>query len=618
MKKLFKVLGLSTAMLLTTVAPTFASNINGNNVIDVVGADRVETSVKAANYVNSDKLVVTDGYAFPDALSAMNVVNKTGAKFILVTNKTDIYSMFKNQNIKEVHIIGGKVSKNVIDGIKKLSKNVHYYNGRDRYETNELTLSAFNYKAVGVADGRNYPDALASAPLLKQKGYGLKLVNGAKPYTSKSTVKYTFGGSNAVKQNGGTRLSGKNRYATNIAINKQLTNITDTVMVSGKDFPDALSAINLVNNKMSLALVEKSNPLMKEYLKNIKNYYRLGGVVTEEIMKSLLPIKSNETVYKSVKFVLDDAGMVDEHSHVYAMAMTYLPKDISKHDISKPVTLNNNIPNIESAGGTWKFVKWDKIERDDSITYFMRWTFVKDVNPIIKKDVHYILSAVGMPDNIRNQILDEMPKDIIGHDMSKPIPEVSFKNEIIAADNGTWRFKKVSKYENQTSVRITAVWAFTKDNGDPEPEVPEERILTASELVEIRNFYNDYVNEYRKQIGVQPLKINNNLLAGVNIRAKELSIKFSNIRPDGTEFKTAFNLDESNIVGMGENARSLTIGIYGNKTTREIAETLAENLLNANSIDSNLLKQEYSEHNIGFYQGSDKKLYTSNVFISYK
>lgn len=45
-----------------------------------------------------------------------------------------------------------------------------------------------------VADGRNYPDALSSFGLLKSKNLGLKLVDGARPYTSNRQVVYTFGG----------------------------------------------------------------------------------------------------------------------------------------------------------------------------------------------------------------------------------------------------------------------------------------------------------------------------------------------------------------------------------------------------------------------------------------
>lgn len=84
-------------------------------------------------------------------------------------------------------------------------KDVQRIAGADRYETNKATLRATDYDKVGVADGRNFPDALAASGLLKKYNLGLLLVNGAKPYSTAKQVEYTFGGTDSVKQDGGKR-----------------------------------------------------------------------------------------------------------------------------------------------------------------------------------------------------------------------------------------------------------------------------------------------------------------------------------------------------------------------------------------------------------------------------
>lgn len=187
---------LGLALLATSITPALAGPydaINGNKITDVIGKNRIVTSQMAANYLPGKTLVVTNGYSFPDALSAMNVLNKVDGRFILVDDYTDVYHDYRGLDFEKIYVVGGKVHPRIIENLKKLTPNVTVFDGLDRYETNEMTLKSFDYNTVGVADGRNYPDALASAPLLRQKGYGLKLVNGAKPYTENRAIAYTFG-----------------------------------------------------------------------------------------------------------------------------------------------------------------------------------------------------------------------------------------------------------------------------------------------------------------------------------------------------------------------------------------------------------------------------------------
>ena len=183
-KKIIGILG--GLMGATSVMPSGA--METNQVTKLAGKTRVETATETAKLVNSKTLILANGYSFADSLSAQNVANKTGGKVQLVSKNTDIYSLYKDKGIEKIYIVGGMVDKAVIDSARKITSNITIFDGDDRYETNEKTLKGFGFDKVGVADGRNFPDALSASPLLKKKGLGLKLVNGSKSYISNTLL----------------------------------------------------------------------------------------------------------------------------------------------------------------------------------------------------------------------------------------------------------------------------------------------------------------------------------------------------------------------------------------------------------------------------------------------
>lgn len=291
MKKLGKkkIIGaLGTFMGATSVMPASAMDVN--QVSKLAGHDRVDTAKKTANLVNSKILILANGYSFADSLSAQNAANKTGGKVQLVDKNTDVYSMYKNQGIEKIYVIGGMVSKSVIDSAKKLTKNLKVLEGDTRYDTNSKTLKEFGFKSVGVADGRNFPDALSAAPLLKKKGLGLKLVDGSKNYKAIEKVAYTFGEKDSVKQDGGVRIAGRDRYETGNKINNEIGKTNTVAFVNGQNFPDALSAVNVTTaTGASIVLVGKNgNAGAKDYVKNANKGYIVGDEVSTSVVNALI------------------------------------------------------------------------------------------------------------------------------------------------------------------------------------------------------------------------------------------------------------------------------------------------------------------------------------------
>lgn len=268
-------LGLSLISILSV-----SSTAAANNVERYYGDDRVKTSVKASEIVNSDTLILAGANSFADSLSASNIALKTGGKLILVNKNTDPTSLYKGK-IDKVFIVGGKatVSPFTENMAKKFTDNIERIEGENRYSTNEKTLKRFDINNVGVADGRNYPDALSASGLLSAKNLGLKLVDGGKNYSASENVVYTFGGVNTVKQEGGKRLYGSNRYSTNEAINQELGYKENVAVASGNNFPDALSAINIVTGKNAGVVLATPNnsSKIKEYVSHSKNIFVLGG-----------------------------------------------------------------------------------------------------------------------------------------------------------------------------------------------------------------------------------------------------------------------------------------------------------------------------------------------------
>lgn len=195
--------------------------------------------------------------------------------------------------------------------------------GEDRYDTaiqvaEELreNLSGKRFKAVVVADGRDFADALSgtaladvvNAPiLLVNPAHEDEVVNYIKANMDYSGKVYILGGETAVSADFETaverfdeiRLGGANRYVTNIAILKQIADLDETRMddiavCAGMNYPDALS---VSATGMPVLLVGRAlTAEQDEYLKSINSindkYYLIGGTTAlsadiESELKSL-------------------------------------------------------------------------------------------------------------------------------------------------------------------------------------------------------------------------------------------------------------------------------------------------------------------------------------------
>ena len=354
-------IGLSSMMILGCFGGNSKAEVKKIELFNyIAGDDRVETSIKTSRYSDSKTLVLASAYNFADALSSYNIVSSKNAKLILVGENTDIEDLMRSQGIEKVYLIGGENTlkgKPVADA-KMVVKDVERIAGADRYETNKATLKVSDYDEVGVADGRNFPDALAASGLLKQHNLGLLLVNGAKPYDTVKQVRYTFGGTDSVKQDGGRRISGIDRYKTSREINRVIGVARNLVFASGQKWADALSALNFVNLKGGMALVSteghvdfdndfKVTEASLEYKDLFGRVFVVGGDVNKYINKRVIEeLQTNgyaSATHKDVIEIDEIWNKIDKNVRKYPELKTYTAKEMTLKDIKTNLIKWNNL-----------------------------------------------------------------------------------------------------------------------------------------------------------------------------------------------------------------------------------------------------------------------------------
>lgn len=458
------------------------------------------------------------------------------------------------------------------------------------------------------------------------------------------------------------RLAGQDRYKTNIAINSQLKGIDTALLVSGKNYPDALAAANLIKAvpTMSIALVSYNNQDMKTHLKDVPYFYRLGGIVTDDILKSVLPYRdaNNKNIpepkkddkkvdnkkpedkktedkktdpkkdeKKPVPTPIIKKNLVYRVKNVSGMSTNdlnkiraVLPLDIIGFDTSK--TLPSHEPSayrIDVNGGKWKYKSYSKSESSSKIVYEYTWKFEKDQVPApqpARKDIKVTIRAqeymtIGgkiVPTEVTSQFNQNMiVKE--GDWVTVPDPE----KKVVKTEKGTWTFKRwlvnpqKAMLDRNGEFEFTSEWEF---------EYEWNKNLSEERISEIREQFNGYVNQYRIANSANPLTIDQSLLSAVNIRAKEIAVKFDHTRPDGSDFNTAINNTTSSYSRCAENIIKTPYEYYEDISLDEIAKHLAKTWYESYGHRVNMTNNSYTKHNIGIYQDNDKNLYAVDIFTN--
>lgn len=287
--------------------------------IRLAGIDRYETAIKVSedSWQKSDYVIIASGEDFPDALCAAPLAKKYNAPILLTPkNQMPVNVMQEIQRLgaKNVFIVGGTgaISSNVESSLSKLNIQTTRIQGQDRYETSAKVAQMIGTSnGVVIASGENFPDALSIAPIAATKQMPILLTSSkALPLSIKNIAlssnasKYVIGGSGVISDsavaslNGYKRLSGVNRYETNIAVINEFSNAIDfsnLYISTGNNFADALSGSAAAALTSSALLLTdgtdiNTNSFFQSKYYSIISAKVLGGtsVVSDLVIKALI------------------------------------------------------------------------------------------------------------------------------------------------------------------------------------------------------------------------------------------------------------------------------------------------------------------------------------------
>ncbi|MFK3960876.1 cell wall-binding repeat-containing protein [Guptibacillus hwajinpoensis] len=281
----------------------------------IQGETRYETSVKISQegWETADTVVLARGDSFPDALAGAPLAYKYDAP-ILLTESGSLNKMAKEEiarlGAKDVIILGGTsaVSNYVKFQLEGMGIEVERIAGDNRFDTAAniaARLGGSPNKAI-VANGMNFPDALAIAPYAAQKGYPILLTEADDiPSATSNALKgidgsIIVGGETAVngkldkKLHAEDRYAGDNRFGTAADIATSLNPSARVYVSTGMNFADALSGSVLAAKQNAAMLLVKPNMLPKETAEAIEDmeaydFNVLGGenAVSNDILDQL-------------------------------------------------------------------------------------------------------------------------------------------------------------------------------------------------------------------------------------------------------------------------------------------------------------------------------------------
>ncbi|MDR1564989.1 MAG: cell wall-binding repeat-containing protein [Oscillospiraceae bacterium] len=244
------------------------------------GATRIDTANAIATQgwsEGAETVVLASSKSFPDSLAGGPLAYALNAPLLLTANndtlEVAVLDTIKNLKAAKVVIIGGvsSVKEEFKTFLEGEGLDVERVSGATRYETaveiaQKLDEEGGEFKTVFLADGTNFPDALAGSPVAALEGQPILFTRARDIFLRTETAQYIdeieaekvviLGGTgsvateveNSLKAEYGVetveRLSGDDRYETAVSIYRAYKGIftSDAITVTtGTNFPDALA-----------------------------------------------------------------------------------------------------------------------------------------------------------------------------------------------------------------------------------------------------------------------------------------------------------------------------------------------------------------------------------------
>jgi uncharacterized protein YjdB len=291
----------------------FNSNVvfaQDNNIATerLSGSNRFETSIaiSKAGWVQAPTVILASGLDFADALAASSLSKSKDAP-ILLTAKTSLeantIAELKRLKTTKAFIIGGPgvISTSIEKKLTELGIGFTRIGGTDRYDTSKKVAEIIGVNnGIIMSSDSGFADSLSIATIASIKSIPILISpkNSLNPEIAafikgkNIPVSYIVGGNGVLGATidsslvNSKRLSGADRYLTNLSINSEFANDFnfDTVyLASGNDFPDALGGAALAAKNNAPIFLTDKNSISVENInflksKNVKHVVILGGL----------------------------------------------------------------------------------------------------------------------------------------------------------------------------------------------------------------------------------------------------------------------------------------------------------------------------------------------------
>ncbi|MGD7053277.1 cell wall-binding repeat-containing protein [Sutcliffiella horikoshii] len=266
----------------------------------IYGADKFETaiSISKEGWETSEVVVLARGDNFADALTGVPLAHKLDAPILLTRTQTlpnSVMNEIKRLGSKKVVVLGGSkaISDNVVSALRKEGVEVERIAGANLFDTASLIakkVAPNGSDKAFVVYGRNFPDAISVASHAAREGIPVLLTDThTLPDSTRGAIdelgvteSVIVGGtavvSDAVMRElpGSMRVSGKDKYATNIEVAKAFgVDNKHMYIATGRSFADALTGAALASKKGSgILLVDK------EGIRNVTREYFMDSTIS--------------------------------------------------------------------------------------------------------------------------------------------------------------------------------------------------------------------------------------------------------------------------------------------------------------------------------------------------
>ena len=136
------------------------------------------------------------------------------------------------------------------------------------------------------------------------------------------------------------------------------------------------------------------------------------------------------------------------------------------------------------------------------------------------------------------------------------------------------------------------------DTQEPDSEDSEETVHPYA--IQVLNL----VNKEREKAGLPALKLDANITAAANVRAKEITQSFSHTRPNGSSFSTALKEQGVSFRGSGENIA------WGQRSAVQVMDSW----MNSDGHRANILNANFKNLGVGYYQDENGRNHWVQLF----